>query len=466
MSARRRPGSGVDYTHILPVLFMEYLAISIARGVLPRMIVDAFGSYSYLTVGVMETLKGLLAFVSSPLFGKLSDKIGRKYCLLVTVVGTTFPVGLMTFTSNMYLYAIFLSISGFFSATFALTFAYISDCVEVKKRAPAYGLALATFGLSFTVGPAVGSYIAEEFGVKSIFLLSLLLTVVNVFYIVLKLPETAHSMDSMSVTYRQKLGVAMEYIPNSWNFVETFQIFSADAFMSDLALIVFIYYTSVWAIVSTLMVYITRHLEFTPVQLGWLLSGYGLATMFSEGILVRIVVPRLGETNSMRLGLIAFAAQCFIVAQSSTALGIFVSVFFSMGANLFYPSVSSLVSKICSEEQQGEALGALNGIKALTEGFGPLLFGLLMGLFEHSPQPGAPFMLAGMLSLWAFLHCFELPSEPDMYTIKEHARRTGAEDAQSLLYGNNSRFHSSNSLDDESDMDSSSDVQSMAGSLT
>ena len=113
------------------------------------------------------------------------------------------------------------------------------------------------------------------------------------------------------------------------------------------------------------MVFITRHLHFTPVQLGWLLSGYGVATMFSEGILVRIVVPRLGETNSMRLGLVSFAAQCALVAISSSPMWIFISVFFSMGANLFYPAVSSLVSKVVSENMQGEALGALNGIKAL-----------------------------------------------------------------------------------------------------
>jgi hypothetical protein len=66
----------LDYTKILPVLFLEYLVVSLARSLVPSMIVDSFGAYSYLAVGVMETLKGLLAFVSSPLFGKLSDKIG------------------------------------------------------------------------------------------------------------------------------------------------------------------------------------------------------------------------------------------------------------------------------------------------------------------------------------------------------------------------------------------------------
>jgi MFS family permease len=94
--------NGIDYTVILPVLFLEYLAVSIARSLIPTMIVEEFGSYSYLFVGVVETVKGLLAFVSSPLFGKLSDLIGRKYCLLATVIGTTAPIFLMVFTTNMY----------------------------------------------------------------------------------------------------------------------------------------------------------------------------------------------------------------------------------------------------------------------------------------------------------------------------------------------------------------------------
>lgn len=66
----------MDYTKILPVLFIEYLAMSLARSLFPAMILESFGSYSYLAVGIMETMKGLLSFVSSPLFGKLSDKIG------------------------------------------------------------------------------------------------------------------------------------------------------------------------------------------------------------------------------------------------------------------------------------------------------------------------------------------------------------------------------------------------------
>jgi MFS transporter, DHA1 family, tetracycline resistance protein len=278
--------------------------------------------------------------------------------------------------------------SGFFSATFPLTFAYISDCVQdKKKRAPAFGLALATFGLSFCLGPVSGSYLAKQFGDPSVFITSMLLVIANVAYIIFYLPETVASVGSFEeqsgerdyqTGFQRKLGVALEYLPNTWNFEETFRIFRSDPFMTNLALIVFLYYTSVWALVSTLIIHVTRFLHFSPLALGWLLSGYGLATMFSEGVLVRLLVPRLGESFSMRLGLLSFSAQCILVALSTSPFMIFISVLFSMLANLVYPSISSLVSKVVDERSQGEALGALNGIKALTEGFGPLVFGFLM----------------------------------------------------------------------------------------
>jgi MFS family permease len=67
----------MDYTRILPVLFLEFVILSMTKSLLPGMMLDTFGSYSYLAIGVMETLKGVLAFMSIPVIGKLSDKIGK-----------------------------------------------------------------------------------------------------------------------------------------------------------------------------------------------------------------------------------------------------------------------------------------------------------------------------------------------------------------------------------------------------
>jgi hypothetical protein len=81
---------------------------------------------------------------------------------------------------------------------------------------------------------------------------------------------------------------------------------------------------------------------------------------------------------------------------------VFVCALFSMLGNLVYPSLSSLVSGSVEPDAVGEALGALNGVKALTEGIGPLVFGSLMTLSENSALPGWPYLVASLLVLAAY----------------------------------------------------------------
>ena len=75
-----------------------------------------------------------------------------------------------------------------FAATFPIAFAYIADFVEPKERAPAYGLALATFGLSFTMGPITGGYLSKAFGEQAVFRSSFVLVCINMLYMIFLMP--------------------------------------------------------------------------------------------------------------------------------------------------------------------------------------------------------------------------------------------------------------------------------------
>ena len=79
---------------------------------LPELFVDAFGEYVYYVIGITETIKGVLAFMTCPLVGRVSDKVGRKACLFVTVAGTTLPVCILAFTLDMRVYAAAQGASG------------------------------------------------------------------------------------------------------------------------------------------------------------------------------------------------------------------------------------------------------------------------------------------------------------------------------------------------------------------
>jgi DHA1 family tetracycline resistance protein-like MFS transporter len=464
-----------QHLYVLPVLLMEFLALALTRAVIPALLLDKYGSNTYLIMGLADFFRGLLAFVSCPIFGRLSDLIGRRACLLATVFGTCAPVCSLAFfswepTSYSYkddpynnvtaetegssgifsmmgtnvhsdqqptvsqgavqplaitVFVVLLSISGIFSSTFTLVFAYISDSVRQQdERVAAYGLALATFGLSFTIGPMAGGYLAQT-NKQYVFLSSLILTVMDLLYIYFVLPESRELNHQPTVKSTISL-VTLDHT-FSWNPVKTIRLILVDSFLRKVGEVAFLYYTGLWALISTLSVYAVKRFHLTPERLGELMSAFGLCTMVAEAILVRIVVSSIGEKRAVKVGLLSFGLQCIILGFAYESWHLFVLVFFSLAGNLVYPSLSSLVSGSVEPDAVGEALGAINGIKALTEGIGPLVFGSLMTLSETSPLPGWPYLIAAVLVAAAYKATDELPDpEEDDYVheLECKSRRT------------------------------------------
>lgn len=457
-----------QHLYVLPVLLLEFLALALTRAVLPSLLLEQYEERVYLIVGFAECVRGFLAFISCPLFGKLSDVVGRKICLLVTVAGTCAPVCSLAliswdplvgsksisddFAQNLTssaafepgeegsamwmipsslalqphaitIFIVLLSLSGIFSSTFTLTFAYISDSVhERQARVSAFGLALATFGLSFTIGPMAGGYLAR-YNTRYVFVCSLILTLIDLIYIYAILPESKPPSSDES---HRGSGVSLATFGEhkvSWNPWDTMRIIAVDPFLRLVGQVAFFYYTALWAVISTLVLYAAKRFHLGPQRLGELMSAFGLATMFAEAVLVRIAVPILGEKKSMRLGLIAFGLQCIVLGLAYEGWHLFVCIIFSVVANLVYPSLSSLVSNSVEPDAVGEALGAVNGIKALTEGIGPLVFGSLMTLSEQSALPGWPYLLAAVIVFFAYQLSEQLPDVQDDEYIHELDRK-------------------------------------------
>ncbi|KAL3809587.1 hypothetical protein ACHAXA_005803 [Cyclostephanos tholiformis] len=560
---------------ILPVLLLEFLSLSLTRAVLPSLLLDRYGSRTYVIVGCAECVRGALAFVSCPLLGKLSDVHGRGPCLLFTVFGTLMPVcslalwgiwdhrswgggmgwggvddddddddndydgrfhrtlvasmsetaamgedGEAFFSSSssggrgvendadapsgihrIDLFVVLLALSGVCSSTFTLTFAYISDVVKDRDgRVAAYGMALATFGLSFTIGPLVGGYLANvddagrglggrdrsaiaaaadvggganvdgsnnseihALGQHRVFLTSFVLALLDLFYIHFLLPESLNSsheigdsrcdasrlldvslnggrhirqeeedndevdveLPSMAVaassgTSNAPLAGAMgmgggassrRASSRRWNPLDSIRYLSTDPVLSAVGRVTFLYYTALHAVVSTLVLYATRRFHLGPQRLGELMAALGLSTMLSEAVLVRIAIPLLGERRCMRIGLVSFSLQCVLLAVADSPWHLFGCAFLAIAGNLVYPSVSSLVSSTVRPDMVGRALGAVNGVKSLTEGIGPLLFGTLLTMSEKDRLPGWPYFGAAIMVAIALHVCRELPDE-------------------------------------------------------
>ncbi|GMH80427.1 hypothetical protein TrST_g12306 [Triparma strigata] len=460
-----------SFVSILPVLFLEFLSISLTRSILPPLLTTTFPTSIYLIMGLAEAIKGILSFTFGPSIGSWSDTAGRKKVLIYTVFFTTAPIivlGLISVLANptdtmsdleltstaLKIFITLFSLSGIFASTFTLTFSYIADTTSTRKETViGFGLALSTFGLSFTIGPMLGGYIArpEAFikrystdiieegsesgletdsnlqdstfttisdpGVRRVFICSLILIALDLIYVSSYLRETItrkHSTPLNSPPTSSSKQSFKTRMHNAWSTARTQKVphprelfhgvmhLREDPLLNEIANITFLYYTSVWSIVSTLVFYVTKRFEFGPQRLGELLSAFGLCTVFAEGVLVGIVVPVWGEIVVMRFGLICFILQCLLISLASRPWHIFACVLLSTATNLVYPSLTSLVTSNVSESRVGESLGAINGIKSLTEGIGPLVFGMLMSFTEDSFWPGSPYVLSALLACFAW----------------------------------------------------------------
>jgi MFS transporter, DHA1 family, tetracycline resistance protein len=459
------------HLYVLPVLLLEFLALALTRAVLPSLLLNEYGNRVYLVMGCADFVRGFLAFFTCPIVGRVSDVVGRRLCLFVTVLGTCAPVcslalfswkqvvalpraenhipdpsleaavseehsiwpwsapysGKETHPMAIAVFILLFSMSGIFASTFTLVFAYISDTVkEQDERVSAYGLALATFGLSFTLGPMIGGYLAKT-DTQSVFLTSLFLTVLDLLYIYLWLPESRVLSQNKDDNLNRSSHSAASFISMdhkfSWNPVDTLRIIVVDPFLRQVGKVAFLYYTGLWALISTLSVYAVKRFHLTPERLGELISVLGLSTMIAEAVLVRILVPLLGEKRAMKLGLISFALQCLTLGFAYEGWHLFVCAAFSLLGNLVYPSLTSLVSGSVEPDAVGEALGAINGIKALTEGIGPLVFGTLMTISEKSALPGWPYLLAAILVIAAYQEAGKLPDIDDDDFVHELSRK-------------------------------------------
>ncbi|CAN0462761.1 unnamed protein product [Ectocarpus sp. 12 AP-2014] len=302
------------YLLVLPVLFYEFLALALIRGLLPTLMLDFWGKWTYTVIGVIDTGKGLLAFVACPMFGRLSDVIGRKKCLFVTVLGTASPVIALCISNNLWIFAGAAAFSGCFAATFPLVFSYIGDLVPPQRRAPAYGLALATFGLSFSLGPAMGAYIALHHGNEAVFLCSVLLIGIDLVFIAVYLPESlgaGEELEFEGAGWEEAGGGLRKELQRSrtasygggdalgafqWNPLASLKAFSGNPLLKTTAKITLLYYTSVWAVVSTLMVYVARQFQFGPVKVSNLGAKFPLSLCHKNDC--RALVKRHVQTMS------------------------------------------------------------------------------------------------------------------------------------------------------------------------
>jgi len=366
---------------IMIMLATIFLGFGIIIPVLPEMIIGSGADRFHLYV--MLAAYSAASFALSPLWGALSDRIGRKPVLLIGALGFSLSF-LMFGLSGGNLILMYLSrvLGGVFSgATTACAVAYVADITTEDKRTRAMGLVGMSIGLGFIFGPAIGGLLSL-WGYETPFFAAAGLSLLNFLFAAGALKE--------SLTAERRAEAAGKPRTSRWS-----------AFRGTIAYLFALLFVLTFALAgleSTLQYYQIERFRATPTEMGvmFLVSGV-VGALVQGGFIRRYALPGT-EPRLIRIGLTVQAVGFVLLLFSSNVwnAALFLSVF-SVGNALLRPCVTSLITQT-TKAGQGVTGGLSSSMDSLGRIAGPLVAG---GLFEL--ETALPFISGAAISLAAIL---------------------------------------------------------------
>ncbi len=387
--------------------------------------VESFGSGA-ATVGLMMSSFSLAQFVFAPLWGSLSDRIGRRPVLLIGLLGSVVGYALFGFAASVaWLFASRI-LAGIAGASIPTAQAYIADSTTLENRAKGMGIIGAAFGLGFVLGPAAGGLlsgaaapIARFLGgplgalfLKNPYALPSLaaaaLALINLIAAFFLLPE------SLTPELRER---ARHHRPGRFQNLRDGLTGEVGLYIAAFA--VFILAHSMMEATATLLVQERLHVPQAPEaqaklvrDIGWLFALVGVVSAFGQGFLVGRLTRIFGERKLLVAGL-AISGLALGAIPSFATLGwsgiLPCFGLLAFGSALASPSVNSLISRAAPPDRQGAVLGAAQSAGSLARVFGPSGGG---ALFQHL-FPAAPYLTAGALTLGAMALALFAPPPRD-----------------------------------------------------
>lgn len=386
---------------LFATLVIDVFGIGIMLPVVPMLVReltgDDIGSAAAVYGGLLA-LYSLMQFVFGPMMGALSDRFGRRPVLLISMLGFGIDYLLLAVAPNLWIVALARLLGGIMGASVATSTAYIADITPPEKRAQSFGLIGVAFGIGFVGGPLVGGVLGE-FGSRVPFFAASGVSLLAAIFAFFLLPESLAKRHRRRFSFREA------------NPLGAFAIISRYPTVVALLLVFVLLQLGERMLEANWVLYTAYRFGWTAAQVGVSLAVVGVLFAISQGGLVRVVVPRLGELRVIHIGLAIAAVAMTAIAFATQPWMIYVIVIpYTLGWALVGPAVQSLVTGAVPPTEQGILQGALTSASTLTGTIGPLLSGSLFSYFVGSSTPihipgiaylvGAALFIAGLAFSW------------------------------------------------------------------
>jgi MFS family permease len=374
--------SKAPLTIIFITIFIDLVGFGMIIPVLP-IYAESFGATG-LEVGLLAASFSLMQFFFMPVWGRLSDRVGRKPVLLMSLACT--GVAFILFGLANSLLTLFLSriLAGVFTANISTAQAYIADVTSPEERAKGMGLIGAAFGLGFIFGPPIGGLLSLwGLGVPGFFAGGMAFcNAIAAYYL---LAES-----------RPKDAPA-QVISGRWQEYFSLRKFKQAVLHPVIGafLILFFFVVLAFANLETTFVLMTeRNFGYLAFENSLIFMFIGAVAALVNGVFIGPLVKKFGESSLLTLG-ITIQAIAFLVLPYTLSLWtlLLASGAVALGSGLTNPTLQSLISRNTGKDEQGGVLGVTQSLGSLARVFGPAWGGLF---FDKLGVP-APYWSGGLL---------------------------------------------------------------------
>ncbi len=411
--AKRRALSTVAFT-----LFLDLAGFGIILPILPYYAESMHASET--AVALLATAFSAAQFVMSPVLGRISDRHGRRPVMLLSIAGSVASALVLGFADVLWLVFAARIVAGSSKANVSTAHAYVADLIPQEQRAKYMGMMGAAMGMGFVFGPAIGGLLAIDSMPALPFFVAAALSAVNWVMAAIWLPETHFPKLAQSTS---QAGPKREDGSSRRSAGEDGRGGTLGALrrirgtpMAWVLVIGFCFYISFAGMESTLALFSGRTFGWGGRETGIFMTFVGVNMVIFQGLLVGRAVARLGEAKTLACGLFmvglglgalggvdhitrmlgldphdaeggaSFAALCFYA---------FGGIFMAGGNGLTNATLSAVVSRVSSKQEQGLNMGIKESASALARVTGPAVAG---PLFQHV-DPGAPLMLGSLVAV-------------------------------------------------------------------
>lgn len=356
---------------VFSIVVVDLIAFGIVIPVLP-FYADSMGA-SAAVLGLMLSAYAAMQFVFAPIWGRLSDRIGRRPVLLFTIAGTATSLLLLGLADSLLgLFAARL-LGGVFGANISVASAYITDVTPEEERTRWMGMLGASFGVGFILGPAVGGLLSP-YGYNVPMLVAAGVAALNLAHAFIALPEPDRRQAREEAT-GDRAG-ALQH-PVTRRLVAANLVFSL----------------AVTQLEAVFAFFMMDRFSYDARDVAWILVLMAVVMGGVQGGGMRALAARFGERQLLIGGSVVLGISMAVVPWMFTVPILLIPLLFSsIGRGVSQPSLMSLVSVTADAAQRGAVMGRFQSAASLARIFGPALAGVL-----YDAEVFAPFLLAGAL---------------------------------------------------------------------